>query len=518
MAAPIWMASPPEVHSALLSSGPGPASLFAAAGAWSSLSAEYAAAADELTALLASVEAGSWEGSSAVSYVGAHLPYLAWLARAGLDSAAAATQHEAAGTAYTAALAAMPTLAELAANHAVHAVLTVTNFFGVNTIPIALNEADYVRMWIQAATTMGTYQAVSDAAVSGTPQSPPAPQIVKSQNASAPTDPLQQIDQVFQQISSLPRELLQRLLAAMGYDWDPANGTINGIPYLDYNNPLTLIYWITRDLSYGQDFNSFVQLLLTNPVLLLQYLGTLTPAQVALYLSLHPLLAIAIALGPALSTLSALPAAAAAASVAAVAALAVLPVASVPVVAPVLAPIVAVSHVIPAIAPTATLAGSVGTGAPATPATAAGTVASSAPPSPAAPAGPGFFPYAVGGSPGTGFDTGHTATAAARARARAAEPDTAAVATTAAARRRRRKRREQDEPMRSYADEFADLDADSSPGASDRGGGPLGFSGTIEQGAARAAGLTVLTGDAFGGGPTVPMVPGTWEPDPPPQD
>jgi PPE-repeat protein len=88
----------------------------------------------------------------------------------------------------------------------------------------------------------------------------------------------------------------------------------------------------------------------------------------------------------------------------------------------------------------------------------------------------------------------------------------------------RQARRRRRAILRDHGDEFADMNIevnpnweappDDEPLASSNGAGPLGFAGTVRNEAiGRAAGPAVLAGDEFGGGPRVPMLPGSWESD-----
>lgn len=187
MTSPLWLALPPEASSALLSTGPGSGALLAAAQEWQNLSIQYSEVAEELNNILTAAESFVWQGASSEQFIAANAPFLAWLQQVSAVAAQTSELQRSAAAAFAFALEEMPTLAELAINHATHSALVGTNFFGINTIPIALNEADYTRMWVQAATVMTIYETTADEIVETTPSAAPAPSILTGASTSGET-------------------------------------------------------------------------------------------------------------------------------------------------------------------------------------------------------------------------------------------------------------------------------------------------------------------------------------------
>ncbi|WP_341286199.1 PPE domain-containing protein [Mycobacterium decipiens] len=179
---PYFMGLPPEWHSAMLNSGPGSGPLVQAAAMWQQQASEFGTAAQQLTNEMAVVP---WQGGGSIAYRDAHARYLKWLIEQGEEAERQAAVHGEVAGAYVTAVATMPPLGEVIANRTTQQVLQAMNFFGINTIPITLNEADYWRMWLQAATTMELYQAQAALALSNPMRNDFAPPILQGSGEQA---------------------------------------------------------------------------------------------------------------------------------------------------------------------------------------------------------------------------------------------------------------------------------------------------------------------------------------------
>ncbi|MCH9730371.1 MAG: PPE family protein [Actinomycetia bacterium] len=171
---PWWPAFPPEINTSRLMCGAGAAPMMQAAAGWEALAISLETQADELAAALASL-AQMWQGMGSERAIQASMPMVIWLRMLSLQAHKRAIQAAAQATAHTTALATTPPLPEIELNHITNGVLNATNFLGVNTVPIALNEADYVRMWEQAASVMSTYEAETMVNATFEPVAPPKP-------------------------------------------------------------------------------------------------------------------------------------------------------------------------------------------------------------------------------------------------------------------------------------------------------------------------------------------------------
>lgn len=159
MLAMFYGALPPEVNTARLMAGAGVGPMYQAAAGWEALAISLETQADELAGSLAALT-GSWQGSGSERAVSATQPMVLWLHTTAMQAQKRAMQALAQASSYAAAVVATPPIPEIEQNHVTHGVLEATNFLGINTAPIGVNEADYfVRMWNQAAGAMEAYQA-----------------------------------------------------------------------------------------------------------------------------------------------------------------------------------------------------------------------------------------------------------------------------------------------------------------------------------------------------------------------
>lgn len=173
-----WMAVdygilPPEVNSGRMYSGPGPAPLLAAAGAWDALAGELGVASSGYGSIITALTSLEWSGPSSVAMSSALEPYVDWVSDLAVRAEQAAMQARAAAAAYEEAFAVTVPPPAVAANRVRLLTLIATNFFGQNLPAIAATEVEYAEFWAQDATAMYTYAASSAVASTLTAFAPP---------------------------------------------------------------------------------------------------------------------------------------------------------------------------------------------------------------------------------------------------------------------------------------------------------------------------------------------------------
>ncbi|MGA8331172.1 MAG: PPE family protein [Mycobacterium sp.] len=180
-----FAAQPPELISAKIYSGPGTASLQAAASAWDGLSSELQSTAANYQSVIAGLVSGDWTGPSSEAAAAAAAPYVSWLSTTAAQAEQTASQARAAASAYETALAATVPPAEIALNRTQLLSLLQTNILGQNNASIAALEAEYAQFWAQDVAAITGYSGSSQAATTGLGSFTEAPQTTNDSGQTA---------------------------------------------------------------------------------------------------------------------------------------------------------------------------------------------------------------------------------------------------------------------------------------------------------------------------------------------
>ncbi len=177
-------AFPPEFNSARIYAGPGSSPMRGAAAGWSGLAADLRSAGSAYDSVISELTTG-WLGPSSMAMASAAAAYITWMSATAGQAELAASQAEAAASAFDSAFAMTVPPALVATNRAQLMMLVATNFFGQNIAAIAANEAQYAEMWAQDAVAMYTYAASSASSTAGTTPFSAAPQTTNLSGVAA---------------------------------------------------------------------------------------------------------------------------------------------------------------------------------------------------------------------------------------------------------------------------------------------------------------------------------------------
>lgn len=204
---------PPEINSARMYTGPGAASLLAAAASWDTLAAELDITAQTYESVISGLATLDWYGPAAESMAAKAGPYISWLYTTATQSKQTAMQAMAAAAAYEQAFAMTVPPPVIAANRMQLMALIATNLFGQNTAAIAATEAEYAEMWAQDATAMYGYATNSTAAAQLSPFSSPA-QVTNPAGLSAQSAAVAQAN-----ATAAAADPISQLLTAVTQTW-----------------------------------------------------------------------------------------------------------------------------------------------------------------------------------------------------------------------------------------------------------------------------------------------------------
>jgi PPE-repeat protein len=169
-------ALPPEINSARMYAGPGPATLLSSMAAWQSLTVELGMAGESINATISTLAASAWMGPSALAMAAAAQPFIAWLEMQTVQAQMAALAAGQSAEAHSTAFAAHVPPPAIEANR--DALMAAVAGLPWTAPAVAALEAEYQEMWAQDASAMYAYSAQTTEianALAADPFTPPTP-------------------------------------------------------------------------------------------------------------------------------------------------------------------------------------------------------------------------------------------------------------------------------------------------------------------------------------------------------